>query len=1081
MKARIFTVISALLMLIMSIGGQASAAFSTPPSWIPMTMLNVTFDSATNKLAVVSTTSSALLGTNTTSSGSPAPGIASFDPAQPWAVLNNTAFSRRFGWYDPNQGDTTGLAILDQVHAFYGPAANIWIQSVTKSPGLNNYQAIGVYGVNSDDTQTVDPSANGYAPIFGTSGSSTTWQWDGMMDHNANAVPFSFLNAPNQSFSATYKIYVGDILGNELLTDISGNPVASASTTTTWSWQGPAFVFTSQTGVPTNTLVESDIFTVTGITGTQPISINGGEYSISTDGGTTWSPYSSTPATVANGNQVKVHQTSSAGYGTTATATLSIPAVPGPGTFTVTTVDGIPDPFSFTSMTGVDPATIYVSNTITVTDIDTPASISISSGGKYAVSSDNGLTWSAWSASVGTVSNNNLVKIQLTSSAAANTTVSTTLTIGGVTGNFSITTNSYIAPPTWMPMTMLNISLISGTLAIAAPPSSVALSTVTPFGTFDPSKPWAALNGTSYSRQLGWNAASGLNSAAITAAFNNPDAGIWIERISASAGLETFQAIGKYGVNSNNTTTVDSAANAYAPIFGTAGSSTKWKWDYNMDHNANAVPAAYITAPNQLFTATYRIYVGDSLGNDIAPSAATTTTWTWQGPAVVPDTVPDAFSFTSQTGVAPNTLIESNSITVTGIAFPSLISITGGEYSISTDGGTTWSAYSTSTPTTVANGSQVKVHQTSSASYATTTTAVLSIGGVSGSFSVTTAATPQVTVPNVVGLTQAAAQSAITAATLTAGTVTQASSATVPAGSVISQNPAAGASVLPGSTVDLVVSVGSAPVSVPNVVGRTQAKAKSAITAKKLTVGTITQAYSATVPSGRVISQNPQAGALAAPGTAVDLVVSTGPAPVTVPNVTGLTQADAKSAITGATLTVGIITKKHNDTVPAGSVISQNPQAGSSVAPGSAVKLLVSTGPAPVVVPRVVGHTQADADSAITARTLIVGTVTQAYSSIVPSGSVISQNPRAGVLVAPGSAVNLVVSAGHAPVTVPNVVGRTQAIAKSAINAAKLTVGAITKAQSATIQSGRVISQNPLAGALVARGSAVDLVVSTGP
>ena len=104
---------------------------------------------------------------------------------------------------------------------------------------------------------------NTYPLIFGTAGSSTKWKWDGMMDHNTNAVPFSFLTKPNQFFSAYYKIYVGDAAGNELRVDKNGTPVASAAIDTTWGWQGPAFVFTSQTGVAVSTLVESDVYTHT--------------------------------------------------------------------------------------------------------------------------------------------------------------------------------------------------------------------------------------------------------------------------------------------------------------------------------------------------------------------------------------------------------------------------------------------------------------------------------------------------------------------------------------------------------------------------------------------------------------------------------------------------------------------------------------------------------------------------------------------------------------------------------------------------------------------------------------------------
>jgi beta-lactam-binding protein with PASTA domain len=140
------------------------------------------------------------------------------------------------------------------------------------------------------------------------------------------------------------------------------------------------------------------------------------------------------------------------------------------------------------------------------------------------------------------------------------------------------------------------------------------------------------------------------------------------------------------------------------------------------------------------------------------------------------------------------------------------------------------------------------------------------------------------TVPAVIGLTQAAAQSSIIAAGLTVGTVSAINSS-APAGQVVSQSPAAGASVAPNSAVGFTVSLGPALVTVPSVVGLTQAAAQSAITGAGLTVGAVTTANSATVPAGSVISQTPSAGASVAPSSAVAIVVSSGPAATGVPTV----------------------------------------------------------------------------------------------------------------------------------------------------------------------------------------------------
>jgi beta-lactam-binding protein with PASTA domain len=328
-------------------------------------------------------------------------------------------------------------------------------------------------------------------------------------------------------------------------------------------------------------------------------------------------------------------------------------------------------------------------------------------------------------------------------------------------------------------------------------------------------------------------------------------------------------------------------------------------------------------------------------------------------------------------------------------------------------------------------------------------------------------------VPDVVGETEADAITEITDANLTVGAITYSCDDTMPAGSVISQSPAASTVVAFGSAVDLVVSTGSCVV--PDVVGETEADAITEITDANLTVGTITYSCDDAVPAGDVISQNPAASTIVAFGSAVDIVVSTGPC--VVPDVVGETEADAITEITDANLTVGTITYSCDDTVPAGSVISQSPAASTVVAFGSAVDLVVSTGPC--VVPDVVGETEADAITEITDANLTVGTITYSCDDTVPAGSVISQNPAASTVVAFGSAVDIVVSTG--PCVVPNVVGETEADAITEITDANLTVGTITYSCDDTMPAGDVISQNPAASTIVAFGSAVDLVVSTGP
>lgn len=133
-------------------------------------------------------------------------------------------------------------------------------------------------------------------------------------------------------------------------------------------------------------------------------------------------------------------------------------------------------------------------------------------------------------------------------------------------------------------------------------------------------------------------------------------------------------------------------------------------------------------------------------------------------------------------------------------------------------------------------------------------------------------------------------------------------------------------------------------VTVPNVVGQTQASAQTILTGAGLTVGGIVTTASSVVPAGQVISQGIAAGTTVPAGASVNLVISSGPQTATVPNVVGQTQAAAQTAITGIGLNVGTVTTAPSTTVAAGNIISQDPAGGTPVALGAGVNLIVSIG-----------------------------------------------------------------------------------------------------------------------------------------
>jgi len=373
-----------------------------------------------------------------------------------------------------------------------------------------------------------------------------------------------------------------------------------------------------------------------------------------------------------------------------------------------------------------------------------------------------------------------------------------------------------------------------------------------------------------------------------------------------------------------------------------------------------------------------------------------------------------------------------------------------------------------------------------------------------------------INVPNVVGQTEAAANTTITA-TCDNSTpkicfkpeVTYSTSNTVAAGTVISQTPLPSPPTVDPATsptIKIVVSNGLPLLAVPNVVGQSQQAATLTInntclsganTTQCLKVGTSTETPSSSVPKGSVISQDPPANFQARPGSAVNLVVSSGPALLTVPAVTGKTQSEAQAAIkntctegTTQCLQQGAITTEASETVAAGSVISQDPPSGTKVGAGTAVNLVISSGKAPVAVPDVVGQALAAAKTTITGAGFTLGTVGLSPSSVA-AGTVISQNPSSGTQAAPGTAINITISAGPAApdtptvtpgdIEVPNVVGLTKTVATSAIRQAGLSVGATLQKFDPTVPAGNVIEQSPAAGAKVGAGVAVTLTVSMGP
>lgn len=222
----------------------------------------------------------------------------------------------------------------------------------------------------------------------------------------------------------------------------------------------------------------------------------------------------------------------------------------------------------------------------------------------------------------------------------------------------------------------------------------------------------------------------------------------------------------------------------------------------------------------------------------------------------------------------------------------------------------------------------------------------------------------RVLIPDLAGRTEAQATADLSAQGLSV-TRTEVFDERVAAGSVVDTDPAAGQKIAKYRSLELHVSKGPHLYDVPNVVGQSKDAATKALTRAHLKVGTVSEDYDESMPAGNVISQGKKVGADLRSGTAVNLVLSKGPAPVAVPDLTHRSPEDATTLLEASGLTGTAGDEVFSDDVEQGSIAGQDTDAGTDVARGTEITFHVSKGPEMVDVPTVVGKSPDDARSVL--------------------------------------------------------------------------------------------------------------------
>ena len=262
----------------------------------------------------------------------------------------------------------------------------------------------------------------------------------------------------------------------------------------------------------------------------------------------------------------------------------------------------------------------------------------------------------------------------------------------------------------------------------------------------------------------------------------------------------------------------------------------------------------------------------------------------------------------------------------------------------------------------------------------------------------------EVKVPNVVGQQAPQAYARLANAKLKPQVVTVKS--TQSNGVVIRQDPTAGKTLEVGSKVKLFVSSGPGMTTVPDVSGKPEAEAIKELKRAHLQAN-ISAQQSDTVAKGLVISTSPPAFNSVPVGSRVDLVISSGPQQVKVPNVVGKQQPEAKVMLEDAGLRV--TTVEQDSTQPKHQVLSQAPPGDSVVNRGTRVTITVSKGTQKVAVPDVTGRSKDEASGILQGAGFTVKVVQIAAPDPTQVGKVVKQKPAAGSQRKKGSPVTIYV------------------------------------------------------------------------
>jgi beta-lactam-binding protein with PASTA domain len=197
---------------------------------------------------------------------------------------------------------------------------------------------------------------------------------------------------------------------------------------------------------------------------------------------------------------------------------------------------------------------------------------------------------------------------------------------------------------------------------------------------------------------------------------------------------------------------------------------------------------------------------------------------------------------------------------------------------------------------------------------------------------------------------------------------------------------------------------------------------------------------------------------------------------VKVPSVLNLKIDQAEKVLGKEGLILQVVSSKYSESIPIDCIISQNPRPGDIVKEGTIIKAVISNGSKNVTVPNLVGRNFSDVTEILQTIGLNIGDISEKEDSSTV-GTVLSQSPNAGTVVAPGSSIKLTVSLGQF-VTMPNVIGMNVDKAKALLTSQGFRISHIDETDIVKVSGKVVLYQYPMPGLKVRKGVEVRLKIS---